>query len=324
MTTGLYASPLEDKDGVHYYNPALAELNGYRCIFPRKRYLPNVDQPHGFNQVMMSRLEKDNTWKEGKVLQLDQMAEWQHMEDPRVIKIGNQGHFLLGVSTFIRYPNNTWSGSHQAVGMFDIRGDCIWSSCPPLGGNSRTVMIPVTRQEKNWCWFECNGKLCVLYSAYPKWIVCEFEGYPWEDERAWHIRKDYVLPPVTWGYGEIHGGTPPVLVDNMFWTFFHSWTPWPEGHNVRYYAGALAFEAKPPFWPRLLTTFPLLSGEPLGLMRKDVINDQRKEKLVVLPSGALLYPNGKWLVTSGINDQRCGWMTIDHQDVQRLSKDVVC
>lgn len=321
MTSGLYTSPV-DQRVTHYYNPSLLKLQDQLYIVPRKRTLPYVEHPHGFNEIVVMPLTNNKIERKERILQYQDLQPCQHVEDPRVTPMTKE-LFLLSATTFIRYPDNTWSGSHQILGLFDHYFYCLWSGLPPIGENTTTVMMPVKEQEKNWTWFFTqDGKLAVWYSATPRWIVCVFDAAPWEDDRAFFARRDYISPQLQWGFGLIRGGTPPILVDNLYWSFFHSATYWPEGNEVKYYVGAFAFEAQPPFRPKRMTTLPLAEGKPMGLTRRDKMNDTRKEKLVVFPCGAIL-ENGEWLVTQGINDQRCGWFKIDHQDLYRLAKDVV-
>ncbi len=79
------------------------------------------------------------------------------------------------------------------------------------------------------------------------------------------------------------------------------------GRYRRYYAGALAFDAKPPFTPRMITTQPLLQGS-----QNDVW--AQKKPLVIFPCGAL-YKKGKWLLTCGVNDMKAAWVEIPHEDI---------
>lgn len=322
IKSGLF-QPQANQDVVHYYNPAYLEFQRNRCLVLRKRTLPYVDHPHGFNQIVACPImgDKFDILRE-RHLDFQDMLPHQHTEDPRVVNVHKE-HFLLSATTFIRYPDNTWSGSHQILGLFDKHFFCLWSCCPQLGNNQPTVMMPVKVQEKNWLWFFTPDKnLCLWYSADPRWIVSEFTQYPWEHgDAALADRRDYIGNPLQWGFGKISGGTPPVLVDDLYWSFFHSWTYWPEGHEVKYYVGAFAFEAKPPYLPKKMTTWPLMSGYPMGLTRRDRRYDDRKEKLVVFPCGAQ-FNRGEWFVTMGINDQRCGWMRISHDELKKLTKDV--
>jgi predicted GH43/DUF377 family glycosyl hydrolase len=117
----------------------------------------------------------------------------------------------------------------------------------------------------------------------------------------WSERTDYKIKGVTWNWGEIRGGTTPVLVGDMYFTFHHSSLPW-KGRYRRYYAGALAFDAFPPFKPRLITPDPLLKGS------QNDVWAQRKP-LVVFPCGSI-YENGKWLVSCGVNDIKSAWLEL--------------
>lgn len=111
--------------------------------------------------------------------------------------------------------------------------------------------------------------------------------------------------------GDIRGGTPPIRVGNHYITFFHSSMPWKKlpkyGVRRMYFMGAYMFEAKPPFQivAATRTERRLLSG---------TWNEPTVESVpaVVYPTGAIL-DGDEWFVTLGVNDCRCGWVTIPHE-----------
>ncbi len=142
----------------------------------------------------------------------------------------------------------------------------------------------------------------ILYKSRP-WVIFRF-GQTWAENESFFDNEG-----VSWKWGDIRGGTPPVLVDGLYWTFHHSSLPWKASYR-RYYAGAIAFESKPPFKPVLITKDPILAGS------QNDVWEQRKP-VCVFPCGAV-HRNGKWLVTMGVNDLKAAWAEIPHADLVKL------
>jgi hypothetical protein len=179
---------------------------------------------------------------------------------------------------------------------------------PRIGGNPG-VMKRIEKHEnyeKNWLFFLHDDRLHLLYKAHP-WLVVEF-GTTWNDSTDWKLEEG-----AKWAYGDIRGGTTPVRVGDYYFTFHHSSLAWKARYR-RYFAGCLAFEAKPPFKPVMITPEPLLRGSQ---------NDEwtQRKPLVVFPCGSL-YRKGKWLVTLGVNDLKAAWMELSHESLLARMKPI--
>jgi predicted GH43/DUF377 family glycosyl hydrolase len=74
--------------------------------------------------------------------------------------------------------------------------------------------------------------------------------------------------------------------------------------QVRYYAGAYAFAAAPPFRPLGLTPEPVLRPEEERPRQKRVRANPYASG-VVYPCGAVPWDDGSWLVSYGVQDERC-------------------
>jgi hypothetical protein len=118
-----------------------------------------------------------------------------------------------------------------------------------------------------------------------------------------------------WKFGEVRGGTNPILADGLYWTFFHSSLPWINGKR-RYYMGAYAFEAKAPFRIARMTTMPILTGT----------NQQDwwpGLPAVVFPCGAFFdNVRSQFVVSYGINDVDCGYIKIPLSDMLEITKKI--
>lgn len=294
---------------VHYFNPSLVERPDGLWLIVRRAEFQSPRDTFGMNACYAFKLDKDLKPEFGDPLKFESQNSQEQFEDPRAIFF--KDHVWIGVCSFIWYGDGNWTGAHQTLGVFKSNpgGSDDWAEIktfrPEIGGNSAQVDQQGMRHEKNWLWFMVNGKLHVLYHSNP-WRVAAF-GQNFQDAIP------YESEGVSCTYGEIRGGTPPVLHDGLYWTFFHSSVPWIDRFR-RYHMGAIGFEPNPPFKPVKITPQPLLTGSQ---------NDYwlPKKPLVVFPGGARI-KDGKWLIVYGVNDLKCGFCQIPHKDILRLSKPI--
>ena len=298
---GYYHFGKVDKAGTDWFNPAIIERDDGIWLLVRG----SEQHPQGFRfgQNFIWAFMMDET---GKVPKMGKRLRWitdnpeQHFEDPRGFFNPNIGQTIIGACTFVWYPDGRWTGAHQCLGSFDDKWDCSKMDYPKLGGSPGMLdmIYDKKKYEKNWLPFLHDNRLHILYKANP-WHVVGY-GLTWSD------RQSYNGEGVSWSHGDVRGGTSPVKVGDRYFTFPHSSLPW-RGRYRRYYAGAMSFDAAPPFTPRMITPEPILQGSQ---------NDPwaQRKPLVVFPCGAL-YRNGTWLVTLGINDMKAAWVEIPHEDL---------
>lgn len=220
----------------------------------------------------------------------------EQYEDPRAIHYA--GKTYLGCCNFVWYRTKKWTGAHQIFVVCDDKWD-VKQRYDPVYGKNKSGLGLNTGHEKNWLWFFHDDKLNLIYGAHPHTVV-EF------DNRLQMVVERRTQNTLPWNFGEIRGGTPPMRVGGEYFTFFHSSLPWTQRYR-RYYMGAYAFEAKPPFAITRITQQPLLTGS-----QNDYWVDTKP--LVVFPCGAVLRSQN-WLVTMGVNDLKCGWIEIPHRDL---------
>lgn len=154
--------------------------------------------------------------------------------------------------------------------------------------------------QKNWCFFESQQSedLHCVYSPSPHEVVA-FD----RTGKGRLVARDR---GIAWGYGLPRGGTPPVLYEGRYWSFFHSRLMTP--HNrFRYFMGAYALNALT-FKPELVTPDPLLSASADDPNLKFL-------PLVVFPCGAVL-DEGAWTVSLGVNDVRTAFVKISHKKLR--------
>jgi predicted GH43/DUF377 family glycosyl hydrolase len=150
--------------------------------------------------------------------------------------------------------------------------------------------------------------LHLVYWTFPHTIVRWDEALRPSEEyitQVWHTG---------WRHGEPRGGTAPVKVGDEFISFFHSSMPW-RPPKRRYYMGAYAFQAEPPFTVTAVTPEPLLAGsldDPWG----------EGKPLVVFPCAAL-HEDREWTISLGVNDLVSARAVIPHHLLmRRLSREV--
>jgi len=153
--------------------------------------------------------------------------------------------------------------------------------------------------EKNWTYFSHREGLRFVYQIEP-FVVFEVGT-----RRSWSHRH-----LGEWVFGVPHGGTPPVKVGELWYSFFHSYR-WDLEHKRRYFIGAYAFDDS--MRVRMFTPWPLLMAhEEDGFIFR--LEDSKWHPLVVFPCGAIM-EDGVWTVSVGINDSYSGIFRVSHESL---------
>lgn len=151
--------------------------------------------------------------------------------------------------------------------------------------------------------------------------------------RCWPVfLTDWDTTAYTRRYGELRGGTPPVRVGANYFSIFYSRThsrglslaapiplvsklkrvPWlrqirrwlrEQFDPVRYYGGAYAFAAEPPFAPTFIRPNPILLPEREGRRQRPTASHMTPRR-VVYPCGLVRLADDLWLVSYGVHDER--------------------
>ncbi|MBK8050878.1 MAG: hypothetical protein IPK16_29525 [Anaerolineales bacterium] len=131
---------------------------------------------------------------------------------------------------------------------------------------------------------------------------------------AWHALRARLGRPEHWQGPQQTDGDVRSLQPTTGWIYAPRALPWRLDSMLRryerrfarrhYVAGCYGFRAEPPFAPFCLSAEPVLWPEhepaPQRQPRLSPLNEQ-----VVFPAGAAFLPNGRWLVSLGIHDERC-------------------
>lgn len=288
-----------NEEGVNYFNPGLVQRpDGLWLIARRSKQNPKYKI--GFNDLVAFKLDNHIPAMGVKVKMRAMFPELEHFEDPRALY--HNGQTYISCCNFVM-RNQQWTGAHQIVQVVDR----LWNSgqrYDPIYGMNGPELGRNKGSEKNWTWFFHDGNPHLIYYTIPHQVVMF--------SREFQLIKAYeTTPQVHWEFGQPRGGTPPVLVGNEYWSFFHSSTTW-KFPKRQYHMGAYAFEARPPFKITRMTLLPLLSGS-----RHDPYSEAKP--LVVFPCGAVL-ENDKWFVTMGVNDLESAWIEIPHEDIVKRTQ----
>lgn len=282
---------------VQYFNPGLVDWQGNRWLVVRRRRCAFA---YAKNDITLWRLAPNNTVLSEHELKIPTLRADEHWEDPRAVMFG--GKLWVSYSNF--YTRCQWV--HQAIVRVNEQMQAATIFHPQFGGNGQTISTN-TAHEKNWLWFapqnpeEHNGSPLMIYGAYPHTVV-RFGEKP----------KVWTGKGFRWSKGTVRGGTPPVFIDGLYWTFFHSSIELgPTPPRRRYFMGAYAFDPEAPFRILWRTSKPLLIGS-------DKDPRDMGAPLCVFPCGALI-DNGMWHVTLGVNDCACAWIKIPHKELESLT-----
>lgn len=292
--SGIFPLPLDGR--VCHFNPGLVKAQNKLWLVTRR-----WDHRGTFWQSSLSawQLDDDLYPVHETRLAFPFARGAENFEDPRVI--WHDGRFWVSYCVW-RY--NRLFRSHQSFSAFSPTWQHLSVTNVPYGNNGYTIGSG-GGHEKNWIWFRRPGDHCwhFVYSFNPHVVI--------RVDTPTQLRKfETSLPrPLPWLYGEVRGGTPPALVGDEFISFFHSSLFW-RGRQKRFYAGAYAFDAKPPFAVRRMTLKPLFAGSEADTR---ILGGP----LVVFPNGAVFTDN-EWLLSFGVNDEACGWMRIPHRDLDGL------
>lgn len=282
--------------GIDFFNCGLVHHKGTDWLVAR-RSVWQPDVPFGLNDIVTFKLD-GRVPTVGTPIQIDQQERKEHFEDPRIFAYGDR--LFLSCCNFVGWG----SGAHQLLVLLDSDWKCLNRFDVPVGKNGPGVLMN-SGSEKNWLWFIHEGKLHLIYMTVPHTVLRFDSDFRVE---AKHVTDTY---GIQWPWGHPRGGTPPIRIGNEYWSFFHSAVEHAR-YTRRYFMGAYAFKADPPFHITRMSTWPLLAGS-----EKDLCGGGKP--LVVFPCGALLR-NGKWFVTFGVNDLASGWIEIPHEELEQHTK----
>lgn len=269
----------------NHFNPSWIEFEGKRIMVYRMECVPFC------THTRLGICEIDDNFQviqgTNKLLELHSelrgFAKGYHVEDPRL--------FIHNNTLYLSYTD----GYQMAQATID--------PASLTATESYYIKKPVKdRTEKNWTFFSHQKDLLSVYTICPH-VVFKMNGQNFSTayETEWSH---------SWRWGELRGGTSPVLTDKGWLSFFHSAVDDKGGRQ--YFTGAYLFEKEPPFAPIAITKHPLLSGE----MIPREIPRLSSKIFVVFPGGVIRDGDG-WQVSFGYNDYQCRYLRISDELLEK-------
>ncbi len=200
-------------------------------------------------------------------------------EDPRLMLADDR--LLLSYS----------DGLH--TGLCELKPDGTPARSTVIAANPFDASLALTKdtREKNWGFFSHGGKIFVSYWVAPH-IVFAY------DERQGKLGRRWVTPwtpPIA--MDKLHGSSPPVWHDGLFWRVVHS-SPMGNGGRRTYRLWLMAFAETPPFEPRWFCQEPLVIAEA----ERAPIPEQIQHEVVFC--GSIERTAEGWHLFFGENDRR--------------------
>jgi predicted GH43/DUF377 family glycosyl hydrolase len=217
----------------------------------------------------------------------------EHVEDPRVIEYNN--------SWFLSYTDGL------AVGVAKLHLDTCKTIYSHFLKSPPKKFIPDFNdgREKNWIMCVDNQRLFVLYNESPRTFM-EYRDTGISLECINIFKDNY---SVTWPYGGVRGGCPPIEYDDssLIW-FFHSVkkmkTTIGDNRNV-YIIGGYLTKNVYPFKLIKMLNHPVLMGIPSHVSENLYLQDN-----VVYPCGAIALDSQTFLISMGINDYKIAHLKV--------------
>lgn len=162
--------------------------------------------------------------------------------------------------------------------------------------------------QKNWAPFEWDRAMLLSYSINPHEVL-----HPNLDNgRCLPVAQTKITD--NWQFGNLRGGTPALMIDGEYLSFFHSSLSMRSPVSKRrvkhhYFMGALTFSADPPFQITKITPMPIA---PKGFYQPTYT-----EKKVIFPGGFFI--QGPYLYVAYGRDDREIWIAKIDKDLLKAT-----
>lgn len=287
--------------GRRCFNPGLTQLPSSRMVMA---YRHHSIADHEASRIALCELEAGQPVPgTSQCLQLPLPTGEEHHEDPRLFWHRDQLH--------LAYTEAYGYHGHWTCAMRLVRLKINESGKWEVG-----KVIPLTYgrncvdREKNWQFFSQDGRLMFVYSLSPHVVV--------EINDEGQVLNEWSTPGISgWAHGTLSGGTPPVVVGDSYLSVLHSAQPHPR-RTRRYNASAYRFERNPPFAIREVSMPFVVADETDGFSPEP---KGTTDPCVVFPGGAISLPDGRLLLSIGVNDWRSALFVFDPCSVVYYSPD---
>lgn len=287
----------------YYFNPAVFSVNGrfamvFRSVIGEgKRTLMTCWLNDALLPVPTSIKSIDNELSVG--------SDWH--ADPRV-------YWIAGRLFMVFNNGMPRDGSGNDQWVVELNQE----SLKPVGIPRKLVLSGMQRRkiEKNWQFFAPGNnptEVLIVYSINPH-VILQAVNLLTEENGPVLCVPRYVSRKLGWYfYPEMRGGTPPLLVDDKYWSFFHYIK---KGLNRKktYFAGWYCFDAQPPFKATERSVKPIICANNPPLLPQ--LN--KTVTAVVYPAGAVFDGRfRKWYISYGLNDEAMRIVVLKHDFLAR-------
>lgn len=151
--------------------------------------------------------------------------------------------------------------------------------------------VSLSVREKNWTPFVYDDELYLAYKLVPHIVLKPILG----TSLAHHAHQSY--PQIDWKWGELRGGTPALLVNGQYLSFFHSSIDIETVHShgkklSHYFMGAYTFSPSPPFYITSLSPSPIIGK---GFYHGKEYPPYWKPVKAIFPCGFVFDQNFIWI-----------------------------
>lgn len=306
----------------HAYNPSIVQgVDGFHLAF--RFDIRSSPLPYGrtfSSYIGMTALDK-NFHPQGHVTVLDTASEFS--EDPRCTYVGDDCYLLFNDSS-------EYSSTRDFRSMRIAQIDLTRYKLKTL----QNLDIQMQLVEKNWIPFavsdEEGAKLFLSYTINPHKVFKLFNPAGSKLEHLSLNQLSWIDNPWEKEWGILRGGTPAILIDNEYLSFFHSRFVDMETNLIWYVMGAYTFASSPPFELTSISAHPILFH---GIYQTTVRNAASSQLRCIYPSGIVLAKEGEKeiiYVACGENDRAIKILTFDKKKLldsliplNRKSSDVI-
>lgn len=238
----------------HAFNPSIVRWNGR--LFMSFRVIPNHICTY-YSRIGIVEVDEDfNPIRKPQLLDTlnDHICKLFAAEDARLVTIGDQLWIVFcdRDGLFNKGANRIHIAQLELVdNLFYLKQkECLRT----FEGASWWL------RERNWVPYDYQGSLLLTYSINPHKILSPILGTG-SCETMFTSSAD-----IQWPWGELRGGTPALLEDKDYLSFFHSSTPIQSVQSngqttIHYFIGAYLFSSEPPFEVKKISIEPIIGKE---------------------------------------------------------------
>lgn len=289
----------------HAFNPSIVRYRGKLLMSFRE-----IAYPTYFSWIGLVWLD-ENFCPQGEVHHLNIVLDAYGSEDARLVTSGDKLYIIYNGNRRICSDLQKGSGGDRMyIGElieenknFYVASENCLNFFEGESGDKR---------EKNWVPFDYENNLLLAYSLSPHRILKPLLGT--ESCETFDVTKS----SIKWPWGELRGGTPALLDNDQYISFFHSSLPMKSVFSCyasipHYFLGAYTFTKEPPFFITHLSPKPIMSQ---SFYEPNPYQPYWHPVIVVFPCGILIDKNYIW-VTYGKHDHEI-WMV--KMDKEKLLK----